>query len=136
MELSLHFALSRLSARLRENGIPIHGCSRERVDYNGATPEQRKQGDAILAEFDWDAAPVLSVTNAQARLALIQFGILPDHVDAEIAKISDPVKRATISTLWHYWETFSIDNKDLLEMAGVLGLTDYLPEILRLAATL
>ncbi len=53
---------SKIAARFASEGIPIHGFSgRETVDYRPeATPEQRQQGDAILAAFDWDADAALA----------------------------------------------------------------------------
>jgi len=48
--------LERLDATIRDAGIPITGVSRNSVEYlSTATPQQRTQGDAILASFDWSS---------------------------------------------------------------------------------
>lgn len=50
--------IMELHQRLVSAGIPIDGVAQDRIDYrNEATPEQRQQGDAILAAFDWEASP-------------------------------------------------------------------------------
>jgi hypothetical protein len=70
-------ALSSLDAAIRAAGIPINGVSAAAIDYKQeATTEQRAQGDAILAGFDFgDAAELLRQhvrERIEAKLSLIQ----------------------------------------------------------------
>ena len=128
----------QLGLRLISAGVPFVGMSQDRIDYrDSATPEQRQQGDAILAAWDWDAEPVpLSCTNDQARLALIAFGILPEQVDAVIDVIEDPVRRTKLQTLWRHRQVFRRDNEDLQAMATALGIANRLDDLFRIAPTL
>lgn len=46
--------LDRLDDRLRNLGIPFVGTERNRIHYAlEATEQQRADGDAVLASFDW-----------------------------------------------------------------------------------
>lgn len=73
-----------------------------------------------------------SVTRRQARLALLQAGLL-ETVNATIAAMPSPAKeRAQID--WDDAQTFDRDNQLLVQMAGALGLNDAALDALFVAA--
>lgn len=73
-----------------------------------------------------------SVTRRQARLALLQAGLL-ETVNATIAAMPSPAKeRAQID--WDDAQTFDRDNQLLAQMAGALGLNDAALDALFVAA--
>lgn len=65
--------LNRLDGTLRAAAVPIDGVAIvsdgvARVDYQAAaTPQQRAQGEAIVAAFDWSAAADATYSARQAK---------------------------------------------------------------------
>lgn len=77
-----------------------------------------------------------SVTMRQARLALLQLGLL-DDVEAAIASIPDEVQRRAAQIEWEYASTVERDSQWVQNLAGALGLSDeQLDQLFQLAATL
>ena len=64
-----------------------------------------------------------SVTMRQARLALLQSGML-DDVDAAIAAIPDPVQRKAAEIEWEYAQTVDRNSPFVQQLSAGLGLTD------------
>lgn len=64
-----------------------------------------------------------SVTMRQARLALLQAGLL-DQVDAAIAAIQDPVQRKAAEIEWEYSSAVKRDNVFVQTLSSALGLTE------------
>ena len=77
-----------------------------------------------------------SVTMRQARLALLQLGLL-DDVEAAIASIPDEVQRRAAQIEWEYASTVERDSQWVQNLAGALGLSgEQLDQLFHLAATL
>jgi hypothetical protein len=87
--------------------------------YESATPEE-------ISEHNKPAVPK-SVTNAQLRLALLSFGILPSTITNTLNAIGDDFKREKLIALWEYANIMERENEQLNEMAETFNLT---PEIL------
>lgn len=126
-------ALIALDAALAAAGIPTVSVARDRIDYaESATTDQRQQGDAILAAFDWDAEPVPQiVTPLQARRALRQTG--------RLAAITESLESAGEETreAWEYATEIRRDDPILAGMAASLGMTgEQIDDLFRLAVTL
>lgn len=126
-----------LDAKLHAAGIPMHGCLRERIDYTeSATPEQRQQGDAILAAFKWDAEPVpQSVTGTQAKLALLQSGLY-EAIEAWILGAESQPNGIRYRIIWDAANWYG-SSPELSEIAASLGMTEQqVDDLFRLAVTL
>lgn len=77
-----------------------------------------------------------SVTMRQARLALLQLGLL-DDVEAAIASIPDEAQRRAAQIEWEYASTVERDSQWVQNLAGAIGLSDeQLDQLFQLAATL
>ena len=73
---------------------------------------------------DPPSVPVItSVTMRQARLALLNAGLL-DDVDAAITSIPDPVQRKAAEIEWEYAQTVDRDSPFTKQLAQGLGMTD------------
>lgn len=91
-------------------------------------------GDELLeAKTAWREG--LQVTMRQARLALIQQGLL-GSVNAAIAQMPEPDK-SLVETEWEYASTVERGSPWIAAMTSALGLTDeQMDDLFRLAATL
>lgn len=77
-----------------------------------------------------------SVTRAQARAALIVFGLI-GHVQPAIDAIADPLQRALVQNDWDHRLTFERNNPTLAALAAALNLTsDQLDALFTTAAGL
>lgn len=97
-------------------------------------------GDATIGDYvppPPPPAPVpASVTRAQAKLALLQSGLL-DQVQPAIDGIADPVQKQAAQIEWDDRLTFERNAGALVAMASMLGMTDaQIDDLFRLAATL
>ena len=64
-----------------------------------------------------------SVTMRQARLALLNVGLL-DDVDAAIASIQDPVQRKAAQIEWEYATSVDRNSEFVQNLAAGLNLSD------------
>jgi protein-disulfide isomerase-like protein with CxxC motif len=125
-----------LTRRLAAAGVPVTGISRDRIDYaDEATVEQRADGDAILAAWDWDATPVPNrVTATQAKLALIDAGLY-EYADGMVSVREGEPGGYRFRVVWDatYWYRTS---PELNDIAADMGLTEaQVDDLFRLAAT-
>lgn len=107
---------------------------------NGVEVEMSVEEQAAL-QAEWTAAqnapvPVpQSVTMRQARLALLQAGLL-SNVDAAIATLPSPQKEAA-TIEWEYSQTVERHRPFVLTLGAALGLTsEQLDDLFIQAATL
>ena len=104
------------------------------VDAEGIPLSDRYHPEFIEQLVDYDPknpppepAPanpsaVQHVTRAQAKLALLDAGLLDDVEQAIAGMIGDDARRASIE--WNERETFERQSPFLLQMAGLIGLDD------------
>lgn len=94
-------------------------------------------GGAVITQIDRPAPAVQSVatvTMCQARLALLQAGLL-DDVEAAIAALPEPQRSEALIT-WEFKTHVSRDGPVLLLIAAELGLTsDEIDALFASAAT-
>ena len=77
-----------------------------------------------------------SVTMRQARLALLQAGLL-DQVDAAIASLPDEMQRKAAEIEWEYANTVNRDSAFVQQLAAGLGMTpEQMDELFVVAAGL
>lgn len=67
--------------------------------------------------------PVTTVTMRQARLALLNAGLL-DDVEAAIAAIPDDVQRKAAQIEWEYASVVERDNPIIQQLVSALGMTE------------
>lgn len=79
--------------------------------------------------------PVPTITKAQALLYLLLIGKTEADVDAAIATISDPTRRAIAEIEWKYRLTFHHDHPLFIELGPILGISD-MEASFRVASTL
>lgn len=105
------------------------------ADYT-AVLEWISQGNTIEpVDVPMPSAPS-SVTMRQARLALLQYGLL-DLVDQSIAQIPDSTMRTAAKIDWEYAQTVDRDSLVTQQLAAMLGLSDgQLDQMFTLAASL
>jgi hypothetical protein len=107
-------------------GLPFVWGSDGGISFNAAmTPEQIAAVEAIYAAHDPEL-PLIEVPNAvtmrQARLALLQAGMLTAVNDAVAAMPGDAGAAARIE--WEYSQEVQRDKALVLSLAPALGLTD------------
>ncbi|WP_417766716.1 hypothetical protein [Stappia sp.] len=82
-----------------------------------------------------EPAPVLPpITARQCRLMLLQIGITPAMVEAEIAAIADETDRACAQIEWEYASTYDRHHALIDQMAAVFELPTLQVDTLWLAA--
>lgn len=77
-----------------------------------------------IAGYIAPPAPVPTIAKAQALLYLLMIGKTEADVDAAIATIEDPTRRAIAEIEWKYRLTFHHDHQLFIELGPILGITD------------
>lgn len=80
--------------------------------------EQDKDGNKISEQIITEEREIV-VTNAQLRLALIDFGLF-EVVDSAIRNSGD----IKLITLWDYANTISSDHPSVIQLKQALNITD------------
>lgn len=91
--------------------------------YSYADDEWVVVGQGLLDALQPSAAVPQSVTMRQARLALLDAGLL-DDVDTAIAAIPDPVERRKAEVTWEFSSEVERTQPFVLMLAPALGLND------------
>jgi hypothetical protein len=63
----------------------------------------------------------MRLKNFQIREGLIEMGIMPSLVDAEIEKLSSPSKDI-VSQMWNFRDEISRNNPYVIQLASVLNI--------------
>jgi hypothetical protein len=110
------FASELASAGL--TGLPFSwGSDGDICGAENLTPDQRTALDAVIAAHDPDTVVLAPVTPRQARLALLQAGLL-DSVQAAVAAAGGATK-----ITWDYATLFERRDPMILAIGQALGLT-------------
>jgi hypothetical protein len=75
-----------------------------------------------VAPHDYSTTVPFSVTMRQARLALLNLGVL-DNVETAIASIADPVIKKAAQITWEFSSEVQRNNGLVTQLAPALGLT-------------
>jgi len=87
-------------------------------------PEDLSAG-GTLTKVDRPAPPVpQSVTPRQIRLALIDRGIMPDSITAQLSATEDPVLRAKSLAEWEFASDVKRNHPLIAQLSGALQFTD------------
>lgn len=100
----------------------------------GYAEEQLNIDNAEVVAF-FNPRPVPTISKAQALLYLLMIGKTEANVDAAIATIADPTRRAIAEIEWKHRLTFHHDHPLFIELGPILGITD-MAAAFRVAATL
>lgn len=85
------------------------------------TPPQQAE---ILASFPVAEEPLPPLTARQLRLGLVTNGFALDQVEATIAAIEDPERRAVAKIEWEYASQFVRAHRLIAQVGTALGLTE------------
>ena len=84
----------------------------------------QRNGAWAVEDIDPSGLPVPgSVSPAQLREALIDFGILPEQITTALSKISDAKAKAKALARWEYATAIERAHPLIAQMAGAFGLT-------------
>lgn len=120
-----------------QHDADTHVAERDGIVYND-TLKQWETGWKIrpLTAEELAARVPQSVSMRQARLALLQFGLLAG-VDAALAAISDDMQRQAAQIEWEYAAIVERNSALVQQLGGALGLTaQQFDQLFTLAATL
>lgn len=123
-------------------GAPEHDTATHIVESTGCAynaERERWETQWVMRELtptELAARVPRSVSMRQARLALLQFGLLA-NIDAALAAIPGDLPRQAAQIEWEYAAAVERDSTLVQQLGGALGLTDQqLDQLFTLAASL